>query len=153
MATKHLQTVIDKNGVKRVSQYGQWDGYPAWQGKNILSFLRYAALGRYQKELMKIREVTIKEAKRLNNLKNPYKKYPYLSRDCGSKIHQMILNGEVKFVVSRDEQEERGNCDAFYTIDFSKDVFTSEYRNVKQIYSLKKLPTIKQYLKDMGEIK
>jgi hypothetical protein len=32
MGTRHRQTVITKEGEQRISQYGQWDGYPSCQG-------------------------------------------------------------------------------------------------------------------------
>ena len=36
MGTRNLTKVIDKNGVIKVAQYGQWDGYPAGQGVTAL---------------------------------------------------------------------------------------------------------------------
>ena len=36
MGTRNLTKVIDSNGVTKVAQYGQWDGYPSGQGLNAL---------------------------------------------------------------------------------------------------------------------
>ena len=36
MGTRNLTKVIDKNGIVRVAQYGQRDGYPSGQGLNAL---------------------------------------------------------------------------------------------------------------------
>jgi hypothetical protein len=40
MGTRNLTMVIDKEGVKKVAQYGQWDGYPSGVGLSILVFLK-----------------------------------------------------------------------------------------------------------------
>lgn len=39
MGTRHL-ICVSHNDQCKVAQYGQWDGYPAGQGVNILAFLR-----------------------------------------------------------------------------------------------------------------
>jgi len=147
MGTRHLQTVIDKNGVKKISQYGQWDGYPSGQGKDILNFLRTADLEQYQIELDKIHQITEQEIKEVNECKNWTKEYPHMSRDCGSNIHQMILDGQVKFVAMCSEEEANHWCEGFYTIDFQKNEFTTVYDN-ERTYKLNELPTEEQYLKD-----
>ena len=41
MGTRNLTKVIDKNGVIKVAQYGQWDGYPSGQGVNALNAIFY----------------------------------------------------------------------------------------------------------------
>lgn len=35
MGTRHQQRVINKEGVVKVSQYGQWDGYPEGQDTGL----------------------------------------------------------------------------------------------------------------------
>ena len=149
MGTRHLQIVINKNGVRKVSQYGQWDGYPQGQGVDILNFLRTADLEKYQTELEKIREITEEEARMVNKCNDWATKYPYLSRDCGSRIHQMILDGEVQFVSICSEEEANKWCEGFYIIDFQKGEFISEYYNIRQAYKLTELPTEEEYLRIM----
>jgi hypothetical protein len=39
MGTRNLVAVY-LDGIHRIAQYGQWDGYPSGQGKTVLSFLR-----------------------------------------------------------------------------------------------------------------
>lgn len=163
MGTRHLQTVIDKNGIERVKQYGQWDGYPDGQGLDILRFLKGADLEKYSVEVEKINPITDEQIKehdkfieQLNKRKLDYKeqdaaykgKYYFLSRDCGSNIHQMIQDGKVPFV---DLCEDGGSwCEGFYTIDLQKGTFTSEFYNKKKTYKLNKLPEIGVYLRAMG---
>ena len=36
MGTRGLTKVIDKDGITKVAQYGQWDHYPEGQGVKIL---------------------------------------------------------------------------------------------------------------------
>lgn len=149
MGTRHLQTVIAKNGETKVNQYGQWDGYPSGQGIEILKYLRSGNLVKYQENLEKLDLITDSQMEEVNKDPNRSKNYPYLSRDCGSDIHQMIQNGEVKFVCFIDTKEAESWCEGFYTIDFSKNEFTSRFYDKKKTFKLDKLPTVKRYLKLM----
>ena len=40
MGTRNLTIVRNKEGIIRVAQYGQWDGYPEGQGMTALSFIK-----------------------------------------------------------------------------------------------------------------
>lgn len=136
MGTRHLQTVIDKDGNMKLSQYGQWDGYPSGQGLDILRFLLLGNLEKYEKNLSKIHLINEQEQKQ----------YYFLSRDCGSRIHKLIELGKVPFVIHIDEAEARQHCEGFYTIDFQKRKFTSEFNKTKKTFSLDNLPTMEEYL-------
>lgn len=149
MGTRHLQRVITKSGEKKISQYGQWDGYPSGQGVKILEYLRKGNLEKYQENVSKIPLLTQKQCDKINKDPDWDKKYPYLSRDCGSKIHQMIEDGVVKFINLMNEDEAEKWCEGFYTIDFNKNVFVSDYHGRVKSFSLDKLPTTKRYLKLM----
>ena len=163
MGTRHLQTVIDKNGVDRVKQYGQWDGYPEGQGLDILTFLKGADLEKYATEVEKITPITDEQIKehdefveRLSKRKLDYKdgdkaykeRYYFLSRDCGAEIHQLIQDGKVPFVNLCEDGADW--CEGFYTIDLQKGTFTSEFYNKKKTYKLNNLPKIGVYLRAMG---
>jgi hypothetical protein len=150
MGTKHKQIVITKEGERKVSQYGQWDGYPDGQGIEILKFLKEADLDKYQEEVAKLREITDEEGDMVNKTENWQNEYPYLSRDCGSDIHQLILDGEVKFLSLMGE-DDNSWIEGFYTIDFQKGIFISEYHDEKAIFKLDELPTKNQYLRAMGD--
>lgn len=86
----------------------------------------------------------------VNSLGEDWKEiYPYLSRDCGSQIHQMIEDGEVKFVQFIDENEAHRWCQGFYTINFQSNTFISEFGGIKAKFSLDDLPSEEAYLSIM----
>ena len=147
MGTRHRQAVIAKNGELKIQQYGQWDGYPDGQGKSILNYLRNGNLEKYQENLEKIPLINKKQVDEVNKDKDWNQKYPYLSRECGSNIHQMIEDGKVKFVQHTSLKECNQWCEGFYTIDFKKGVFVTEYRDNIVKLKLNNLPTEEEYLK------
>lgn len=149
MGTRHQQIVIDKNGNRKISQYGQWDGYPEGQGVDILKSLRTLDLAKYQIELQKINEITEDQRQDINkNYSSNWKNlYPYLSRDCGSDIHELITLGQVKFVDLISDEESKKWCEGFYTINFQTNEFISEYYEHKIVFNLDNLPSEEDYLK------
>lgn len=151
MGTRHLQTVINSKGVTKISQYGQWDGYPSGQGIDILNYLRGADIERYQRNLEEINHITDKQIEQVEQFYNWQHTFFYLSRDCGSRIHLMIEWGAVPFVIMHDEKVKKWGCAGFYTIDFQKNTFTSGYNGIIKTYPLNELPTNEQYLLDMKE--
>lgn len=146
MGTRHRQAVITKEGEMKIQQYGQWDGYPDGQGKDILNYLRDGDLDKYQDNLSKIPLINDEQIDEVNKDENWTKTYPYLSRDCGSNIHQMIQDGEVKFVQHTDLEECQKWCEGFYTIDFQKGLFITEYYDHKVELKLSELPTEEEYV-------
>lgn len=149
MGTRHHQAVINRNGETKISQYGQWDGYPEGQGIDILRYLRDGNLEKYHENVCKIEQATEEQLKLVDSSKNWDIEYPYLSRNCGSNIHQMIEDGNVKFVSFIDESEAKTWCEGFYTIDFKNNTFTSEYYDKKTIFKLTELPSDEEYLESM----
>ena len=147
MGTRHRQAVINKTGKLKIQQYGQWDGYPSGQGVNILEYLRCGDLEKYQEELDKISVITEDQIKEVKKDLKWEENYPYLSRDCGCKIHQMIENGDVRFVAHIDEDEARMDCEGFYTIDLQKGLFITEYYSHRVELKLNDLPTKEEYVK------
>lgn len=154
MGTRHLQTVINKKGETKVSQYGQWDGYPDGQGIEILNFLRSIDLNTYEERLELIQEATQEFIddinKRVESIESPLdelknnNEYYALHRDCGSDIHYLIYENKIKYVML---EEDNSWCEGFYTIDFKNNEFITEYHGYKKVYNLNKLPTKKQYLR------
>jgi CRISPR/Cas system CSM-associated protein Csm5 (group 7 of RAMP superfamily) len=151
MGTRGHQKVINKRGELKISHYNQWDSYPSGLGVEILDYLKQGNLDRYQKELDKIRQITDEEAKVVYADSERKVNYPYLSRDCGSKIHQMIEDGEVKFVQFIDDEEAKHWCEGFYTIDFQQNKFIAEFNGITREYSLDDLPTDEQFLRQMSD--
>lgn len=141
MGTRHRQAVISKDGELKIQQYGQWDGYPSGQGVDILDYLRQADLQKYQENLGKITVITDEQVKELETKGDWKNTHPYLSRDCGANIHQMIEDGEVEFVSFIDEEEARKWCEGFYTINFKDNTFTAEYYGKSGTWYLDNLPT------------
>lgn len=60
MGTRHL-TMIYANGAYRVSQYGQWDGYPDGQGLTILTSLRGLDLSTLRERALAVIPLTKEE--------------------------------------------------------------------------------------------
>ena len=55
MGTRHL-ICVKEDGKNKVAQYGQWDGYPAGQGVDILKFLKDKTLfEEFKKKLKRVR--------------------------------------------------------------------------------------------------
>lgn len=148
MGTRHSQMVINVEGEVKLRQYGQWDGYPSGQGVDILNFLRSANLELYNKEVSKLVAPTKEQEIVIDKDDKWSENYPYLSRDCGFKIHKMIEQGEVKFVYLQDRKDALSWCEGFYTIDLQKNKFIAEYNGIKKTYNLSRLPTDKKFLKD-----
>lgn len=146
MGTGHRQEVITKDGEMKIQQYGQWDGYPDGQGLGILKYLKSGNLSKYQENLSKIPLIDSKQIEEVSNTEGWSKVYPYLSRDCGSDIHQMIEDGVVRFVYHTDIEICKEWCDGFYTIDFKKNIFTSDYYDNHVEFKLDDLPTEEEYL-------
>lgn len=165
MGTRHVQYVINQNGEEKVAQYGQWDGYPSGQGLDILCFLRKSNLKKYLENVNKLQEADDEFINRLNkwlkDLQNSdldygeqrterenNLEYFALSRDCGSKLHKMILDGNVKFIQLCPREEANSWCEGFYTINFQTNEFIAEFRGIEKRYSLDNLPTDEQFLFD-----
>jgi len=146
MGTRHKQTVIDRDGNMKIAQYGQWDGYPSGQGVDILNYLKSGDLDKYQQNLINIPEITQEQIDEVNQNDKWDIDYPYLSRNCGSDIHQMIENGSVKFVSFIPEEEARKWCEGFYTINFKDSTFTVEYYDKTVTYKLDSLPSEEDFL-------
>ena len=120
MGTRNLTMVI-KGGKTRVAQYGQWDGYPSGQGATILNFLKTHDLDVFSMQLEKIRFSNDEDEKKkqlffdsigcssgwmdMNQAELYHKAYPYLSRDIGGKILELIYNSTDEEIVLVDSSD------------------------------------------------
>ena len=192
MGTRNLTMVIS-NGETKVAQYGQWDGYPSGNGVIVLDFLTKTNLDDFKKKLNKVIFVNGNKEKEIENwLKsigsengwltgeqsNLYqKKYPYLTRDNGANILQMIMDGEEDEIWVTDSTDFAGDslfCEWAYLIDLDKNKLEvyegfnqepltiedrffhlkdkdSEYYPIKMVksYDLNNLPLEDEFLKDL----
>lgn len=102
MGTRNL-TMVVLNKETKVAQYGQWDGYPAGQGKTILEFLRSADMEKFRKAIEETRFATQDEIDKLNKDIEKTGKFPQeFSRDAGGKILDMILNKGIRLLVNKE---------------------------------------------------
>ena len=120
MGTRHNIQVTVNDKIK-ISQYGQWDGYPTGQGAGIADFLRTAELDLFRKKVWKLGLITKKEIEEINATENWQKEYPWLSRDAGSEILRYVYEDKAKFVV---RNEDMSWCEYLYNIDLDKKTVT-----------------------------
>lgn len=142
MGTRHLTIVIRKEKPV-VAQYGQWDGYPEGQGQTVLDFLKNSNITKFKKKLDNVRfmnkrdENSIKKFMTEIGASNGYmnmeqyniynKKYPFLSRDHGADILNMIydsdkLDGKIVLRNHIDFASDSLFCEWAYLIDLDKNV-------------------------------
>jgi len=117
MGTRNLTMVVHKFETK-VAQYGQWDGYPSGNGLKVLDFLRKHKMITFKEKLSNVRFVTDEDRKEIDNYlksigskdgwinmdqaRKYHERYPYLSRDIGADILDMIYNyaGDEKMMIN-----------------------------------------------------
>ena len=143
MGTRHRQMVINKAGNLVVNQYGQWDGYPEGQGVDILNFLKSMDIDKYDMELSMLRQGT-EEDFELVPKDGWQKDYPYLSRDCGAEIHQLIQDGKVKFVHFYDGDDRW--IEGEYVNNLADMTFTSKYHDHKVVFDINNLPSKEKFV-------
>ena len=194
MGTRNLTMVIS-NGETKVAQYGQWDGYPSGNGAIVLDFLHTTNLDDFKQKLNKVIFVNGNKEKEIQNWlksigcengwmtgeqsKLYQEMYPYLTRDNGANILQMIMDGEEDEIWVTDSTDFAGDslfCEWAYLIDLDKNVFEvyegfnkepltiedrffhltdkeSEYYPIKMIksYQLNHLPLEDEFLNDFKQ--
>lgn len=141
MGTRHL-TMVVSDGKTRISQYGQWDGMPKGQGYTVLDFLRKQKgnFDKFKKKLENCRfcdaddDVKIKKFMEsigstdgwmtMDQSAKYHKAYPYMTRDHGAKILDMVLKskGEVLLSDATNFSADSLFCEWAYVIDFDKNV-------------------------------
>ena len=141
MGTRNL-TCVFKDGEYKVAQYGQWDGYPAGVGADILTFL-HEWVNELEYELVNVEWIT--EAERNATWENyerdgdmvemgEYEKwseeYPELSRDTGGKILARIREfspserkPKLKLENSLSFAADSLFCEWAYVVDYDKGTF------------------------------
>ena len=162
MGTRNLTKVIDKDGVTKVAQYGQWDGYPSGQGVNAL--VHAYNYRQIEKGLGKVRWATQEELDEIyskftemnrlgtDDSKNFGLLYPNLTRDTCADILGVVAwsVGEVILVDESAFEKDDLFCEGVYTIDFQQRKFVSWYGGKTIEFSLDALPTREEYLTAFG---
>jgi hypothetical protein len=162
MGTRHLTKVIDSEGITRVAQYGQWDGYPDYTGTRILDFIKeYKMLDKIEKSLFKARFITDEEAETYSK---PFTSndgwmnmeqgdsfsamYPSLTRDTGCDIIKVLVysNGDVPIVDNSDFENDDIMCEGVYTLNYQTQTYTTKWGGFEQSFTFNELPTAENYL-------
>ena len=161
MGTRGLTKVIDKDGITKVAQYGQWDHYPEGQGVKILYILtadRYA-VEELELSLDKCRFVSDEERQSIyDNYNEVYpdsqhmKKFgsilPSFSRDtCGDILNVVRWsNAEVLLTDESDFEEDVLFCEGVYEVNYQTNKFISKFGGYTVEFPLDSLPTPEEYL-------
>lgn len=120
MGTRNL-TIVKKDGETKIAKYGQWDGYPAGVGEDILSVLKCPAWS--PAIVSECGLLTEEEAEALGD--NWLELYPYLSRDFsgGRFLEYVLLNGPKNSLDMEDFAADSLFCEWCYVIDLDKNTF------------------------------
>lgn len=163
MGTRNLTKVIDKDGITRVAQYGQWDGYPEYTGKRILEFIsEYKMIDKIELSLVKARFITVEEAQ---GIFKPYMDedgmmtfeqgaefstmFPSLTRDTGCDILKVLVYSNADVPLQDESEFEKDDlfCEGVYTLNYQTKEFISWYGGKLISFSFDQLPTAEDYLK------
>ncbi|NBR24640.1 MAG: hypothetical protein EBU08_12900 [Micrococcales bacterium] len=150
MGTRNLTKVIDANGVVKVAQYGQWDGYPSGQGVTAL-YHAHNAKG-IESNLSKCYFASKDELENIDSIIAASKKpivemYPTLSRDtCADILGYVAFATQNIPLVNESAFENEGMCEGVYTIDFQRMKFVSKYHGKVVEFDLEDLPSKEEYL-------
>jgi hypothetical protein len=163
MGTRNLTKVIDKDGITRVAQYGQWDGYPTYSGTRMLSFIsEHGMLDKIHLSLAKCRfidqaeidqmyfrfqEVT-KWAEAREEISGFHIVYPSLSRDTGVDILKVIIYSNEDVALSDESSFEKDElfCEGVYTLNYQTREFISWFNGDTITFKFDELPDEEAYL-------
>ena len=161
MGTRGLTKVIDRNGVVKVAQYGQWDHYPSGQGINVLNFLTETPTMVKQLELALDKCEFVSEAVRDILYAEYAHKYPNddemdrftmlmpaFSRNTCSDILKVVYYSAGKVLLTDESNFENDDvfCEGVYTIDYQTNKFISNFGGVEIEFPLDNLPEESDYL-------
>lgn len=144
MGTRHITQVRSGDEI-RVSQYGQWDGYPEGQGIVVFNFIKSAE--RVQALIDNLPNTYVATQEKLQELIKPYldgssegfmsfesgdrwsNDFPSLSRNTGAGILSLIADakGLVPLSLDLDFINDTLYCEGAYVVDLDAQTFTSYY--------------------------
>ncbi|NBV01501.1 MAG: hypothetical protein EBS31_08810 [Burkholderiaceae bacterium] len=161
MGTRGLTKVVDRNGVTKVAQYGQWDHYPSGQGVNVLNFLLEEPKRVHKLELAldkcefvseDVSEILYAEYSNKYPDNEEMDRFtmvmPAFSRDTGSDILKVVYYsaGKVLLTDSSDFENDDLFCEGVYEINYQTNKFISKYGDVVAEFPLNNLPEETDYL-------
>jgi len=124
VGTRNL-TIVVVDGKTKVSQYGQWDGYPDGNGVQVLEFLRNVDLSSFKDQSKLVHSLTGDEIEQINKYheKDWRDGYPQLDRDCGADILDMVVKfeGKIDVVLDLEFAYEGLFCEWAYLINLDND--------------------------------
>lgn len=167
MGTRHITAVI-KDGEYKVSQYGQFDGYPEYTGKVIYDFLTTPG----NIELLRVgvdnvREITSDEIKAVyDNIgsQNKWftmeesdmfeKLYPHLHRNTGAGILELIAKstGPLPLAIDTEFMHDKW-CEFIYIINLDTNKLVVEIDGCSQtigVFKINALPTLEEFMARLG---
>ena len=163
MGTRH-NIQIKKDGKIVLSQYGQWDGYPDGQGKDILNFLSnkenvdklklvsnklrfFDANGKDKEFLDEYNKNSPKWSNEPDNrtIKQRIWFDLYISRDIGANILYNIINSIDEEILVR-ENTDMSFIEGDYVIDLDKMIFKVTWNDITKVFDINKLPSEKEFL-------
>lgn len=174
MGTRNLTMVINKEGDKKIAQYGQWDGYPSGVGISVLSFLKNQEL--FDKLCEKLSKVRFLDSEGIDKdfIESYNKNAPkwsnqpdnrtdeqkqwfstYCSRDLADEVLSNIANSndnEIILIDNEDSAKGSGWVEYSYVINLKENTF-GIYGHLDhppmKVYSLDELPEEATFLSDL----
>lgn len=121
MGTRNL-IEVKLDGVLKVAQYGQWDGYPTGQGKGIANFIHEQMdKDKFKQALANCRFMTDEEIEAVDS-GDWRTSHPWLSRDVGSDILEAVQEGGARELISQESfKDDRVFCEFYYLIDMDNE--------------------------------
>jgi len=157
MGTRNLTLVKNLEGITKIAQYGQWDGYPEHSGITALAFLRDKV--NRDNLLVELQQVEFIDEEEANDIyegfdhdyNDPTKylnSYPGLHRDTGIDILKVVANtmNTIKTIDNSEFAKDTLFCEGIYEVDFSTNKFISIYNDNTVSYDLDELPSDEEYL-------
>jgi hypothetical protein len=162
MGTRNLTKVVDADGITRVAQSGQWDGYPEYTGTRILDFIKeHQMLEKIEKSLVKARFLTEDE---LLEISKQYSdeygfmtmeqsaefslNYPSLTRDTGCDILKVLVysGGSIPLADESEFENDDLFCEGVYELNYKTRQFITKYNGMSVALSFEGLDTAENYL-------
>ncbi|MDV4024429.1 hypothetical protein CMT52_08790 [Elizabethkingia anophelis] len=172
MGTRNLTMVINQEGVTKVAQYGQWDGYPSGVGLGVLNFLKDKELfEKFKSKLDKVRFLdkegqdkefiesynnnTPEWSNETDNRTEEQKRWwaTYCHRDLSEEVLTNIANSGDTEIILFDESDfgtDTVFCEWCYVINLKDNkllVYEDMTKPALVEYSLDNLPTQDEFLK------